>query len=616
MAEFADFKEADQHVNFRSFQRGAMINLNLLSEGWYNLESGAQGNWVWSQDIAYINVKNISNLRIGFFIASFPDRTNLQPVKFWRGKEVLFAASLAPGAYTIEVECDGAAELKVEAEPRQLLDVKIPDNRVFGIGLFELDDTNNSVVLKDRDSERACGNSLTNALPINLQIEVSTACHLSCVMCSRSQKTGGKSQYIRSEVWNNFFTGAKYAQSVNFLGLGEPWTHPDFLAYLRELDAAGVETSITTAGDLINDERASVLGEMKHLRDLTFSIDSPDPDIYKSIRGQELHRTEGGLRLAASKLSRSGVVRLHAVLMKENFDSIIGFPDFCKKHGVKRVVMRGVVQMNSTCRELLPEYSESDKRLILEVVKSLEDLNVRVDLLPTLPEDIIKIVSKDFIQENDKKRFLDNESAEKVGATRTKRCMDPWEKVFVTKDGEVYPCECYHLQKPVGSLGRDDLSKIWNGVAFRELRRSLLENTNLGCRSCERRAWGFHPLELFAAELIEFEGRPGATCRIRVKNVGKLPWSEAAPLRLGTVRPRDRVGSAYYMDSWCSPNRLAQQSEASVRPGEIATLAFDLGMPPLGAQAEYAQLIIEHQCWLPNIVFRLSAEQALTTFDQ
>jgi hypothetical protein len=70
------------------------------------------------------------------------------------------------------------------------------------------------------------------------------------------------------------------------------------------------------------------------------------------------------------------------------------------------------------------------------------------------------------------------------------------------------------------------------------------------------------------------------------------------------------------MDSWCSPNRLAQQSEASVRPGEIATLAFDLGMPPLGAQAEYAQLIIEHQCWLPNIVFRLSAEQALTTFDQ
>src|SRR5262249_39761672 len=148
----------------------------------------------------------------------------------------------------------------------------------------------------------------------------------SCVMCSRTRKTGGASEHLLPQVWDRFLATARHVETVNILGTGEPWTHPEFLNYLRQLDDAGVKTAITTNGDLINIERATALGKLRHLRELTFSIDSPDPDLYQKTRGQPLSRTLAALKRAVAAIDNPETVRIHAVVMNDTLESLAGFP--------------------------------------------------------------------------------------------------------------------------------------------------------------------------------------------------------------------------------------------------------------------------------------------------
>ena len=65
------------------------------------------------------------------------------------------------------------------------------------------------------------------------------------------------------------------------------------------------------------------------------------------------------------------------------------------------------------------------------------------------------------------------------------RCTDPWKVAFVRWNGEVHPC-CYAPSKVVmGSLAEQSFWAIWNGEAYRALRRRVNTGTPPDyCRTC------------------------------------------------------------------------------------------------------------------------------------
>jgi len=571
-----------------------------LGRGWYWFESEGEGQWIWSSGVAHLNPSGCDRFDLKFFTHYADFTGSRQRVSVIVDDQVQFSEFFASGTHRISIKCENAQSVRLE------VDVICPahypghtDRRVLGIGLCSLRPTLHNKPTKIQFDQEI--NLHPDIAPITMQIEVSTACHLSCVMCSRAAKTGGPSQHMKTEIWDNFFNAARHAEAVNFLGLGEPWTHQHFLDFLRDLDHADVAISIITTGDLINEERAKFLGELKNLRDLTFSIDSPDPETYLKIRGQPLSRALMGLDRSIKAISDPQVVRIHAVVMRDSLTSLARFPELLQNHSVKRFVMRGVNQMNPSTREMIPEYTQQEREILIHIRDESEESGISVSLLPTLPEDLIQIATSDFIQEQDSEQKSDILPPTDLPETRnTKICMDPWEKAIVTRDGDVYPCECYHLQKSVGSLATQSFQEIWRGDGYTAMRRGLLNDQNLGCRSCERRGWGHHPLNLFAAEILSSKIVPGDDCEIILRNTGRVDWSDKYLIHLGTARPRDRMSSVFAHETWISPNRIASHMEQVVSAGEVGTFRFILTSPAEPAPLEYFQFLVEHHCWLPN----------------
>ena len=98
---------------------------------------------------------------------------------------------------------------------------------------------------------------------------------------------------------------ARQAGHANIGGYGEPLLNPRCLDYLRELDQAHVHTTLTTNGTLVTSAVASGLAGLAHLDSVNVSIDSPDPVIYKTIRGGLVEKALTGVGRLAAALKRS-----------------------------------------------------------------------------------------------------------------------------------------------------------------------------------------------------------------------------------------------------------------------------------------------------------------------
>jgi radical SAM protein with 4Fe4S-binding SPASM domain len=576
------------------------VNERWLGRGWYPPGASGDGHLIWSSDVAYFNARGCDRIHLGF-LTRYPDFTSSpQRVTVRVNGEVQFSERLESGLHEVSISCDGAKSVRLEVEAFSPAKYSgSTDSRVLGIGLFNLTPTMKNELVET--PVYPARNLVQKSLPLTMQIEISTACHLSCSMCSRTKKTGGSAEHMKPHIWRNFFQTARHSETVNILGTGEPWTHPLFLDYLLQLDEAGIAVEIVTAGDLVNLERAQVLGQMRHLREVSFSIDSPDPETYLRIRGQPLSRALAGLRRTQNAVGSRTVVRIAAAVMKDNMASLAGFPSLLREYSVRRLTLRGVNHTSTGTRAMVPEYTADERATLLKIRDEAEALGVKVDLLPTIPADLVQIRGLQFSDEINADREVDLfEEPVMDEVPQTRICFDPWEKAIVTRNGDVYPCECYHLQQPIGSIASKSFQHVWLSEEYQSFRRRLLSSENVGCRSCERRAWGTHPLNQFAAEIVSCALVPGGESEIKLLNVGALPWTGKCPVRLGTARSRDRQNSALEHHSWISPNRVATHMEPVVLPGEEGTFRFLMTEIPGTAPPERFQFVVEHVCWLPN----------------
>ena len=301
------------------------VDEQWLVRGWYEAESQQDWKWHWSTDVASIDPRGVKQIEIKFF-TNYSDFTMAtQKLTVYVDDEVSFSNNYEAGFHSLTLHCEGARSivLRVDAVSPAKYNGNV-DSRILGIAIYDV--TPSTLPENKGQLELSTLNLSPKELPVMMQIEVSTACHLSCVMCSRSAKSGGASEHMKPKIWERFFETARNVEIVNILGTGEPWTHPDFLNYLRRLDDAGVQTAITTNGDLINAERATALGQLRHLRELTFSIDSPDPEVYQKTRGQPLSRTLAALERATAAISNPETIRIHAVVMADTLQSLGGSP--------------------------------------------------------------------------------------------------------------------------------------------------------------------------------------------------------------------------------------------------------------------------------------------------
>lgn len=119
-----------------------------------------------------------------------------------------------------------------------------------------------------------------DAFPRYVLVELTQACPLACTMCRGRPSSG---PHLPAALWEKVKPLFATASIVDLRGQGESFLVQDLPAKIRDVHAAGARPRILTSGALYRPEVLDALLDTNAI--VGVSIESTDPDVYKTIRG-------------------------------------------------------------------------------------------------------------------------------------------------------------------------------------------------------------------------------------------------------------------------------------------------------------------------------------------
>jgi radical SAM protein with 4Fe4S-binding SPASM domain len=441
------------------------------------------------------------------------------------------------------------------------------------------------------------------ASPGSLQLELSSHCNLACRMCpltTGETLSSARPGPMDEAVWARALDAAPAAGEVVVSGFGEALTAVETLPRLRELDARGVLIGLTTNGTAINERNARELAALANLVHVNVSIDSPDPEIYRAIRGAAPGPALRGVASLLAAIGEPRKVTVSSVLMAENLAGLAAFPRVLAAAGVRKWILQGAIDYTARSRPEGMGRAVAPAEAIARIREAAAAAGVEVAC--TLPS---RLDLELHDEAGARRRYFD---AAPPGGRLTRQCGLPWESPYIDKDGRVFPC-CFAATDRgavLGDLRHEALPAIWQGARYEAFRRALLEGGDAlppPCRRCNVVALGEHPLNrvaaVFVPELSRLDGPLEVVAAMR--NAGSSAWTPGTGLRIGTARPRDRASPLRH-DAWIAPDRAAALTQSRVEPGEVGTFRFPVAAGET-TRPESFQLVAEGLAWLPGTRF-------------
>lgn len=442
--------------------------------------------------------------------------------------------------------------------------------------------------------------------PFALQIEITSHCNLRCKMCPlTAQNTSSSLQpgHISEVHWEEIVPLAREVGQVIIAGFGEPLANPRCLPLLRQLEAGGIRTSIATNGTGLRPAICAELSRLPHLTHINVSIDSPDPVIYRQIRGGELERALGGVRNLLACIDNPDRVSVSSIIMRSTVASLVDFPLLLAQYGVKHYVLQGLLEYNAVYAEEVGVQRDGLASAINKIRDACRAHGVELGF--SLPHRL----GLELDDPAGADRLYQRKPA--GTETETRQCHLPWEVPYIDKDGRVFPC-CIAAAKGKGEWGRlndESLLEIWNGAKARQFRADILDGrtTPAICRDCKAAPLGEHPFRLYSARIIASESVLDSPAHFRLvaQNTGTISWQLESMIRIGTSTPRDHDAACAH-STWMNKKRIGSFQEATVRPGGKATFVFEINSLGEG-EREFFQLVAEGHCWLPYTRFSITS---------
>lgn len=171
--------------------------------------------------------------------------------------------------------------------------------------------------------------------PVNLILEITTACNLKCTCCPHPNMVRPKNQTMDENLYRQIIDQVSPETTVWFAFMGEPLLFDGIIGYIEYATQKGVKTALNTNGMLLR----------KYANDLIYSgidkvyvsVDAMRGSTYEKIRkGGSLIRVEDGVAAIAGKLD----VTVQFVVSDENRKEEDDFIHYWTEHGVKVKVRR------------------------------------------------------------------------------------------------------------------------------------------------------------------------------------------------------------------------------------------------------------------------------------
>jgi len=288
--------------------------------------------------------------------------------------------------------------------------------------------------------------------PYVLQVEPTTACNLACPLCPcGTGELNRPTRHMRLGEFRSLIDDMdRYLLFLILWDWGEPLTNPELPAMIRYASERGIQTVTSTNGHFFHDD--GYLQELltSGLSNLIVAIDSLSAESYRVYRKKgDLDEAVSGLeKLVAMKkrLKSKTQLNLRMVVMKQNEHDVEKLRCFARDIGMDCFTLK---TLNPICG-----------------TASMDE---------------------ELVPEESKYRRFQYEKGTMNRIRDDKPCARVWHMSNIFSNGDVVPC-CYDFaaEMKVGNIFERPFTEIWNGPAYRDLRRRIYEEpqTIRQCRDC------------------------------------------------------------------------------------------------------------------------------------
>jgi radical SAM protein with 4Fe4S-binding SPASM domain len=286
------------------------------------------------------------------------------------------------------------------------------------------------------------------AIPNSLGVCLTDKCNIKCSYCMRETFSPPVGE-ITLDSMREMLKNSPSISGVCVMGLCEPYCNPNTTNIIKWLkDEGHYSISLTTNGTI--PFTPARLDALRRIDDFCISIDTADPDVFRSLRGADLSRVMMHLkdiinykRLLKLKATDPPPIHINAVMTKQNWD---GVPDLIKM--LEPYANDLTYLMIDPCTR--PDYSKADTFILTEKPSTFESYRQLAKDSP------LKVMGFDWMFKK---------------STEWGGCSMSWLGPFVQPNGDIYPCYAYKYV--VGNIFKESLLHAWNSPLMREFRRSL-----------------------------------------------------------------------------------------------------------------------------------------------
>lgn len=311
---------------------------------------------------------------------------------------------------------------------------------------------------------------------LDIEVRLDWRCNAECKFCGVWKYS--REGILSCERWMTIFDelAAEGLRRVLFTG-GEPMMVPYFHEVIEHVDSRGIETAIITNGSLLKEARVARLATMRHLRDVTVSLDSGDAQVHDEVRkfhGLFELAVNGMLRLRAmapevrltvnTVISAETVGAIHKILSLPVLPHHLRvFPVGLDMRWLHSLAMKNEDGWAEWAREAGDqELSDEDRQGAIDTLRELQT------------EASERSVTLEFDRMTATDDFYGN-------------CYVPLGHFVVQPDGDVYPC-C-HVQSPehrIGRLKTQLVHEFLSGSEYRDFLSAIRPVSLPACMRCSR----------------------------------------------------------------------------------------------------------------------------------
>lgn len=298
--------------------------------------------------------------------------------------------------------------------------------------------------------------------PYVVQVEVSSKCNLRCPSCSLTRETTPARNMKPDELRAILDKLPFRPESISLNGIGEALVNPGIFEIMDILAERDIQVTFYTNGTLLNER---VRGEILRRKNVVFvgiSCDGATKEVFEELRfGAKFEVWQENVRafaVAAQERTPPIQVALNSVVSRINQHQIREMIELAASLGFKNHQLTDLVPNDETSAAMAlteEEWTKIDRPALVAHGAGL-GLTVAFTSLKKKPRPYLN-------------------------------CLQPWEYVQISVEGDVLPC-CAIMgsdkAQTMGNLHQESFGEVWNGARFRTFRETAVRGDNPICSAC------------------------------------------------------------------------------------------------------------------------------------